>query len=68
MKRGAWLWQDTRPHSLPSITMDTDMDASVPMLRMYSRCTGETLRNWACDRSMPEGASVRSSLRSGTGV
>ena len=26
-------------------TMDTDIEASVPMLRMYSRCTGETLRS-----------------------
>ncbi len=26
------------------MTMEMDIDASVPMLRMYCRCTGETLR------------------------
>ncbi len=36
------------------------------MLRMYSRCTGETLRSDAKLRSMPE-ASMAPAARSGTG-
>ena len=33
------------------MTMEIDIDASVPMLRMYCRCTGETLRSAAKLRS-----------------
>ena len=50
-RRGARLWQEIRPHSSPSIRMEIDMDAPVPMLRMYSRCTGETWRSPTSDRS-----------------
>ena len=31
--------------------IDTDIDAIVPMLRIYSTCTGETLRNVEALRS-----------------
>ena len=49
--RARALWHEIRPQSLPLTTIDTDMDAGVPMLRMYSRCTGETLRSTAKLRS-----------------
>ena len=45
--RGRSWWQDTSPHSRPSTTMDSDMEARVPMFRMYCRCTGDTLRRAA---------------------
>ncbi len=48
--------------------MDTDIDARVPMLRMYSRCTGETLRRPASDRSMVVVTSDGSTASSGTGT
>ena len=33
------------PHSRPPRRIDTDIEAAVSMLRMYSRWTGETLRS-----------------------
>ena len=44
-----WLHGVARhqPHKRPSCTSDTDIDAPVPMLRMYCRWTGETLRSTA---------------------
>ena len=48
--------------------MDTDMDARVPMLRMYSRCTGDTLRRPASERSIVRAASAASTGTSGTGT
>jgi len=67
-KRGSWSWQEISPQSRPRTTIDTDIEASVPMLRMYSRWIGDTLRNCACDRSMPAGASAASFETSGTGL
>ena len=46
-RRGCAWWQANRPQSRPSTTIDIDIDAATPMLRRYSRCTGETLRR-AC--------------------
>src|SRR3954449_4611279 len=50
-KPGSLLWQEISPHSSPSWSSETDMEAAVPMLRMYSRWTGETLRRTAKPRS-----------------
>jgi hypothetical protein len=46
-RRGALLWQEISPQSSPSRRIEIDMEAMVPMLRMYSRWTGETLRRTA---------------------
>src|ERR1700733_5114459 len=48
----AW-WPLIRPHNLPSQMMEIDIDDCVPMLRIYSRWTGETLRSRLIDRSRP---------------
>ena len=40
----ALLWQAMRPHSLPSRTMDTDIEAATPMFFKYWMWTGDTLR------------------------
>ena len=57
-----------QPHNWPSWTSETDIDAPVPMLRMYCRCTGDTLRSTARLRSVG-GASRCSSARiNGAGV
>ena len=40
-----------KPHSSPSTMMEMLMEDIVPMLRMYSKCTGETERSTAIDRS-----------------
>ncbi len=50
---GSWSWQAIRPQSLPSTSTETDMVAAVPMLRMYSRCTGDTDRSTERPRSRP---------------
>ena len=50
--QGVSLWHEIRPHSLPLTISDTDIDASVFMLRMYCRWIGETLRSAANDRSL----------------
>ena len=57
------LWQEIRPQSSPSRRIEIDIEAAVPMLRMYSRWTGETLRRTAKLRS--SGRPV-SGLRAGT--
>jgi hypothetical protein len=48
--------------------MDTDIDARVPMLRMYSRCTGDTLRSAEYVRSSACGPRTPSRKAMGTGV
>ena len=53
---GSLLWQEIRPHSSPSRRIEIDMEASVPMLRMYSRWTGDTLRSTESLRSSGVGA------------
>src|ERR1700689_5532740 len=42
-----------RPHSFPLQTMKIDIDESVPMLRMYCKWIGETLRSMRKDMSRP---------------
>ena len=59
------LWQEIRPHSAPSTRIDTDIDAIVPMLRMYSTCTGETLRRIDWLRSRGSAPSTRPRAGSG---
>ena len=49
---GVSLWQEIRPQSRPSASTDTDIDAAVPMFRMYSTCTGDTERSIEKPRSM----------------
>ena len=50
-RASAW-WQEINPHSRPLTISDTDIEARVPMLRMYCRWIGETLRKAANDRSL----------------
>ena len=50
-RRGSAWWHEIRPHSRPPRRSETDIEAGVPMLRMYSRWTGETLRSAAKLRS-----------------
>ncbi|MNV35332.1 hypothetical protein D3C71_1267780 [compost metagenome] len=67
-RRASWLWQEIRPHSSPSHSTETDIDAPVPMLRMYCRCTGETLRSMAGPRSVGGASAIAGTRTSGTGV
>ncbi len=66
--RGERWWHETSPHSRPPMTMDTDMEAQVSMLRMYSRCTGDTLRRKAWDRSSVAAEAPPSVDNKGTGA
>jgi len=50
-RRGVRWWQAIRPHSRPSSTSDSDIDAATPMFAMYSRCSGDTDRSAAWVRS-----------------
>ena len=52
---------------MPSTRMETDMDAIVPMLRMYSTWTGETERStdWLRSSGVPAGVMAG---RIGTGA
>ena len=67
--RGSAWWQEIRPHSRSPSMTEIDMEAGVPMLRMYSRCTGDTLRSTEKLRS--RGSAARfpapSAARMGTG-
>ena len=42
--RGLALWQATRPHKAPSLTIDTEAEAATPMFLRYWTWTGDTLR------------------------
>ncbi len=66
--RGCRSWQEISPQSSPRTTMETDMEAWVPMLRMYCRCTGETLRRAAKLRSSGRPVSGFCAGYSGEGV
>lgn len=54
-RRAVLLWQEISPHSAPSTRIEIDIEAAVPMLRMYSTWTGETLRrtDWLRSRGAP---------------
>lgn len=66
-RRGSAWWQEIRPQSRPSTTTETDMEAAVPMLRMYSRWIGDTLRSVESDRSIGVPVIGSTSGRIGTG-
>jgi hypothetical protein len=56
-----------RPHSRRRSISETDIDERTPMLARYSRCTGETLRSIAPDRSSGRPVDGVTGGSSGTG-
>ena len=57
-----------RPQSLPRSISETDIDETTPMLARYSRCTGETLRSIAPERSSGRPVGGFATGSSGTGA
>ena len=56
-----------RPQSRPRSISEIDIDETTPMLARYSRCTGETLRSMAPERSSGRPVSGFGAGSSGTG-